>query len=176
MFKILAAKLLELLKYKNVKYAKRHGMIVGESCLFDTDIWFGSEPELIEIGNHVRLTKGVKFITHDGSMWVIREVYPEMAKANKYDKISIGHNVNIGWETTILPNVKIGNNVIIGAGSIVTKDIPDNSVATGVPCRVIGTIDDYYQKNKNDILFHESTSQDKRRKLDEYIKHHHSTL
>ena len=75
-----------------------------------------------------------------------------------------------------MPNVKIGNNVIIGAGSIVTKDIPDNSVATGVPCRVIGTIDDYYQKNKSDILFHEPTSQDKRRKLDEYIKHHHSTL
>lgn len=44
----------------------------------------------------------------------------------------------IGAGTVILPDVKIGSNVVIGAGSIVCKDIPDNSVAAGVPCRVVG--------------------------------------
>lgn len=176
MFKTLIVKMLELLKYKNINYACRHGMKIGDDCLFDTDVWYGSEPELIEIGSHVRLTKGMKFITHDGSMWVIREKYPEMINANKYGKIIIGNNVNIGWETIIMPNVKIGNNVIIGAGSIITKDIPDNSVAAGIPCRVISSIDEYYQKNKGNVLFHEPTSQDKRRKLGEYIKHYNSTL
>lgn len=176
MIKTLVAKILEILRYKNIKYAHRHGMVMGKDCLIDTDVWFGSEPELIEIGDHVRLTKGVKFITHDGSLWVIREKYPEMKKANKYGKILIGNNVNIGWETMIMPNVTIGNNVIIGAGSIVTKDIPDNSVAAGVPCKVIASVDDYYLKNKDSVLFHESTNQDKRRKLDEYVKHHHSAL
>ncbi len=47
-----------------------------------------------------------------------------------------------------MPNVKIGNKVIIGAGSIVTKDIPDNSVAVGSPARVIGTYDAYVEKNQ----------------------------
>lgn len=44
-----------------------------------------------------------------------------------------------------MPGVKIGNNVIIGAGAIVTHDISDNSVAAGVPCRVIKTINEYYE-------------------------------
>jgi len=45
-----------------------------------------------------------------------------------------------------MPGVNIGNRVIIAAGSIVTKDIPDNSVAAGIPARVIKSVDDYLQK------------------------------
>lgn len=66
--------------------------------------------------------------------------------------ISIGDNVWIGGSTCILPGVHIGNNVVIGAGSVVTKDIPDNVIAVGNPCRVIREIteDDrkYYYKDK----------------------------
>ena len=47
----------------------------------------------------------------------------------------------IGGATTINPGVKIGKNVVIGSGSVVTKDIPDNTIAVGNPCRVIKTID-----------------------------------
>lgn len=46
----------------------------------------------------------------------------------------------------ILPNVRIGSNVIIGAGSIVAKDIPDNSIAAGIPCKVIGDFDTLVEK------------------------------
>lgn len=49
----------------------------------------------------------------------------------------------------ILPNVRIGNNVIVAAGSIITKDIPDNSVAGGVPARVIGSFDSFVVKRKS---------------------------
>lgn len=56
--------------------------------------------------------------------------------------ITIGDNVWISGSVTIIPGVTIGNNVIIGAGSVVTKDIPDNVVAVGVPCRVIRSITD----------------------------------
>ena len=49
----------------------------------------------------------------------------------------MGDNVWIGGGAIILPGVTIGNNVVIGAGSIVTKDIPDNVIAVGNPCRVI---------------------------------------
>lgn len=54
--------------------------------------------------------------------------------------VTIGNDVWIGGSVTILPGVTIGNNCTIGAGSVVTKDIPDNSIAVGNPCRVIKTI------------------------------------
>lgn len=56
------------------------------------------------------------------------------------EPVTIGDNVWIGGSVTILPGVKIGSNVTIGAGSVVTKDIPDNVVAVGNPCRVVRRI------------------------------------
>lgn len=56
------------------------------------------------------------------------------------DPVFIGNNVWIGGSVTILPGVSIGDNVTIGAGSVVTKDIPDNTIAAGNPCRVIKMI------------------------------------
>lgn len=54
--------------------------------------------------------------------------------------IMIGHNVWIGAQVCVLPGVTIGNNCVIGAGSVVTHDIPDNSLAVGNPCCVIRSI------------------------------------
>ena len=54
----------------------------------------------------------------------------------------------VGSGTHILYDTKIGSNVIIGTCSVVTKDIPDNSVVAGVPARVIGSFDDYVEKMK----------------------------
>ncbi len=66
---------------------------------------------------------------------VVRNSRQEWAKP-----VSIGHNVWIGGSVTILPGVSIGDNVTIGAGSVVTSDIPSNSVAVGNPCRVVKNI------------------------------------
>ena len=70
-------------------------------------------------------------------------------------QVSIGDNCWLGGNTIVCPGVKIGNNVVIGAGSVVTKDIPDWSIAAGNPCRVIRTIKEedrkyYYKKNEFD--------------------------
>ena len=54
--------------------------------------------------------------------------------------ITVGDNVWFGASVQVMPGVTIGNNVVIGGGSIVVKDIPDNSVAVGNPCKVIRTI------------------------------------
>lgn len=66
--------------------------------------------------------------------------------------VTIGDNVWIGGNTVILPGVHIGNNAVIGAGSVVTKDIPDNVIAAGNPCRVIREITEadrkYYFKDR----------------------------
>ena len=57
-----------------------------------------------------------------------------------------------------MPGVKIGDNCIIGCGAIVTHDVPDNSVAVGVPARVIETLDEYIEKNKDDFVYTKSMS------------------
>ena len=54
--------------------------------------------------------------------------------------VTIGNDVWIGGNVTILPGVSIGSNVVVGAGAVVSRDIPDNSVAVGVPARVVKTI------------------------------------
>lgn len=70
--------------------------------------------------------------------------------------ITIGDNVWIGGNTVILPGVSVGNNVVIGAGSVVTKNLPDNVIAAGNPCKIIREItekdrDFYYKHNMFDI-------------------------
>lgn len=66
-------------------------------------------------------------------------------------KVTIGDNVWVGAQTVINPGVTIGSNVVIGSGSVVNKDIPDNVIAVGNPCRVIRKITDedkkYYFRN-----------------------------
>ena len=57
--------------------------------------------------------------------------------------VRIGNDVWLGSNVVVLPGVTIGSNVVIGAGSVVTHDIPDNSLAYGVPCRVVREISDY---------------------------------
>lgn len=57
--------------------------------------------------------------------------------------IRIGNNVWLGANVVVLPGVSIGDNSVIGAGSVVTKDIPDNVLAYGLPCKVIRKISDY---------------------------------
>ena len=70
--------------------------------------------------------------------------------------ITVGNNVWIGGNVCVMPGVNIGNNVVIGAGSVVTKDIPDNMLAFGNPCHVVREIteadrDFYFRDRKFDV-------------------------
>ena len=108
-----------------------------------------SEPWVITIGDNVHITGGCKFIAHDGGTLIFRDLIPDLEITKP---IIVGNNVYIGEVSLILPGVNIGNNVVIGARSVVTKDIPDNSVAAGVPCRVIKTTEEYLEKLKRESL------------------------
>ncbi len=122
--------------------AKRLGVKVGKDCrLFSGN--FGSEGYLIEMGDHVTVTEGVQFITHDGGVWVFRE---EDSEADVFGKIIIGNNVFIGINTIILPGVTLGDNTVVGAGSVVTKSFKGNCVIAGNPAREICSLDEYKGK------------------------------
>lgn len=128
-----------------VFYARRLGVTVGQDVSLMTR-YLGSEPWLITIGNHVRITAGVRFINHDGGTWVFRnqEKYKDVIK---YGKITIHDNCFIGNNVIILPGVSIGPNSVVGAGAIVSKNVPPNTVAVGVPAKPIMSVEEYAQRS-----------------------------
>ncbi len=85
-------------------------------------------------------------------------------KIDVFGKITVGNNVNIGWNAVIMPGVTIGDNVVIGAGAIVTKDVESNSVVVGVPARKIETIDEYRKKVLAKCDYTKHLSQEDKRK------------
>ncbi|MFT6927689.1 MAG: acetyltransferase-like isoleucine patch superfamily enzyme [Psychromonas sp.] len=121
-----------------IQYAKKIGVNIGKNCRL-IDVSFSSEPYLITLGDHVSATS-VRFETHDGGVWVFRDEYPEI---DKVKTITVGNNVFLGYKSIILPGVTIGDNVVIGAHSVVSKSIPSNSVAAGVPAKIIKDISTY---------------------------------
>lgn len=96
---------------------------------------------LLEIGDNVSMAPRVHILCHDAST-------KTFLNYTKIGRVTIGNNVFIGAESVVLPGVTIGSNVIIGANSTVTHDIPDNSVAVGSPARVICTLDEYLNKER----------------------------
>lgn len=136
----------------NVDIWREMGVTIGEGCEIFNTATCGSEPYLITIGNNVRITEGVKLLNHDGGVWTLRKM-KLLDDADIFGLIKIGDNVHIGMNAVICPGVTIGNNCVIGIGSIVTKDVPDNTVVAGVPAKKIETIDDYYKKHKKTCDF-----------------------
>ncbi len=136
-----------------VKYARSLGVKIGSNVKFygATPGMFGTEPWLITIGNNVHIVSGCHFINHDGGVLILRDRFPSLELT---DRIFIGNDVYIGMNCTILPGVSIGDSVIIGAGSIVSKNIPSNSVAAGVPAKVIKTLDQYLEKARIKSLWY----------------------
>jgi acetyltransferase-like isoleucine patch superfamily enzyme len=116
-----------------IRILRKRGVRIGENCLVFT-IHFSSEPYLIEIGNHVAISAGTTFVTHDASGWVFSETHPDL---DLFGPIKVGDNTYFGTDCTILPNTQIGSNCVIGSGSVVRGTIPDNSVVMGNPARVV---------------------------------------
>jgi acetyltransferase-like isoleucine patch superfamily enzyme len=135
----------ELRKYDRftiAEYFRKQGAQIGENCsIIPTTL--GTEPYLVKIGNHVAVAAGVKFMTHDGGAWLFREEIPEL---QIFGPIIIEDNCVIGQNTILFPNIRIGSNSIIGAGSVVISDVPSDTVAMGVPARPLGSVAKYKEK------------------------------
>lgn len=128
-----------------VGYARSIGVRVGQECrLIGVNLeTFGSEPYLIKLGDHVTITAGVRFVTHDGGVWVMRHEYPNI---DVFGTIEVGSNVFIGLNSILMPGIRIGDDCVIGAGSVVVKDIPSGRIAAGVPARPLRTLDEYRER------------------------------
>ena len=98
------------------------GTFIGQNVYFDP-----LAIQNISVGEHCYITQNVSILTH--FYGADRKFY--------FGKVEIGDNVFIGMNSLICKPVKIGNNCIVGGGTIVTHDISENVLACGVPCRVI---------------------------------------
>jgi len=152
------------------KTALKDGLKAGKGVTVMGGVNFGSEPYLVTLGDYVRISYDVAFITHDGGTWAFRDL-PEYEDVIKYGKISVGSRTFIGCKSIIMPGVKIGERCVIGAGSIVTKDVPDGTVVCGVPARFVMTIEEYAQKCKSTMKPYdkEAYMADKKVYLQEYL-------
>lgn len=135
--------------FRPLRYAKKSGVKLGNNVKIYGTMHYGSEPWIISIGDDVYLTNNICFITHDGGTLLFRKHIPDLEITKP---ITIGSNVYIGVNVTILPGVHIGNNVIVGACSLITKDIPDNVVVGGNPAKILKSTDEYFEKIKDQSL------------------------
>ena len=115
-------------------------MVIGDNCCIYSDI---STPEsyLVSIGNNVTVSNDVQLLTHDNSIDRLC-----LEKCDIFGEIKIGNNCFVGAHTTILPGVTLGDFVVVGAGSVVTKSFPDGVIIAGNPAKQIGTVDAFLDK------------------------------
>lgn len=117
------------------------GVQIGERCRIYTSN-FGGEPWLIKIGNHVCISNDVTFVNHDLT-WPFQDKYESLTS---FGPIEIRDNCQIGVRATILANVVIGPDAIVGACAVVTRDVPPGTVVAGCPAKVVCTLEEYEAK------------------------------
>lgn len=140
-----------------IKYLRSKGVQVGDNLILSgtgggrtwpkIDV---TRPSLVTIGDNVFLNRGFTLLTHDYVTKVFKEKYHEFLPSS--GAVKIGNNVSFGYDCMVLKGVTIGDNCFIAAGSVVTKDIPANSLAAGRPAKVVCTIDEYYERRKTECI------------------------
>lgn len=135
-----------------IAYLRKKGISIGENVILrprqcEIDL---TRPSLVSIGNNVYMNKNFTLLTHDFVSGVFINLYDDFLLSS--GQVTIGNNVRFGINCTVLKDVTIGDNCFIGACSLVTKDIPPNSIAAGVPAKVICSISEYYERRKEECI------------------------
>lgn len=144
-----------------VKYARHLGVKVGNNTLIADKRHWSSEAYLISIGSNCQITEGVKIHTHGGGS-LLRSSIPDF---DSFGKVRIGNNCYIGAYSQIMPGVTIEDNVLVAAGSVVTKSVPKGYVVGGNPARIICTTESFIERNAQYNLHSKGLSQEQKRQL-----------
>lgn len=133
--------------FKRTTFLVKHNIfkMVGKNFYFQPRK-IPQDPKFIIFHDNVCVASNVTFITHDGINKVFNNLNPNKKCNEYYGCIEIMDNVFIGANSTILSNVRIGPNVIVAAGSVITKDVPANSIVGGVSGQVIGDFSKLYER------------------------------
>jgi acetyltransferase-like isoleucine patch superfamily enzyme len=125
-------------------YLKRHGRLyaMGEQCSVSRFAKI-TDPMFVRLGNNVRLARCTIF-GHDGSINMLRNAYG--VRVDRVGKVDIRDNVFVGEQAMLMPDVTIGPDAIVAAGSVVTRDVEPGTIVAGVPARVIGKVADYVER------------------------------
>ena len=126
------------------EYLKKHHILggIGENCSWGP--WLlPLYPELIVLHNNVHVHKTSRIVTHDflNRFLSLRDPSVDYGFPEKVGCVELMDNVYISMNVTVMPNVRVGKDCIVSAGSVVTSDIPDNSLASGNPAQVTGRFD-----------------------------------
>lgn len=136
--------------YARADFLRKHDMLagIGEKVYFYSRI-LPADPKLLKLGDNIVIATNVRFVNHDRADIMLSEIFGK--KYMKfYDCIEVGNNVFIGADVVVLPGVKIGENSIIGAGTVVTKDLPSGGIWGGAPARCIGDFQNFIEfRSKN---------------------------
>jgi acetyltransferase-like isoleucine patch superfamily enzyme len=137
-----------------VAYLRRQGMRIGPHAALLARVQdFGTEPWLIEIGARVSVAAGAVFVTHDGASRVFRERIPGgSAFGNAFAPIRVLDDSMIGLRAILMPGVTVGPRSIVGAGSVVTRDVPPDSVVGGSPARILCTVEQYERRYRERMI------------------------
>ena len=137
-----------------VRYLRRLGARIGDKTAVLTDVRsFGTEPWLVEIGARVTIAAGVVFLTHDGSSRIFRHLIPGGSPfGNRFGRVRVADDCFVGVNAILMPGVTVGPMSIVGAGSVVTRDVPPRTVAAGVPARALCTLDEYIEAYRRKMI------------------------
>lgn len=152
-------------------YLKKHHVLdaIGENCM-----WGPTKmplyPQLIRLHNNVVIHKSAVIIPHDMVNGFLKKARPDMdfGYRERLGCVEIMDNVYVANHAIILPDVRIGKNCIISTGSVVTQDIPENSIVAGNPAKVVGRFDIFCAmrraRGSDNVRFTNQKLQDERAK------------
>ncbi len=121
------------------------GVRIGPNTYYARRNLDGIAPQLITIGSDCILAPTAMILTHDASSFIHTGKY-------RFAPVVIGNRCFLGYNAVVMPGVTIGDNAIIGAGAVVTRDVPSGAVVAGVPARIIGQTTDVVEKWKNELV------------------------
>jgi maltose O-acetyltransferase len=121
---------------------RRQGMHIGEDVYLPDSTWIDtSQCYLISIGDHSGFGEDCLLLAHDAQM-------DEFLDAARIGRIIIHPSCHIGARTIILPGVEIGPRTIVGAGSIVARSLPPDTVCAGNPAKPLCSLEEYLSKHR----------------------------